>query len=55
VGEEVVALEHHPDAPPHGIGVETGDADVLPVEMDLAVVDRLQEVDAAQEGRLSRP
>ena len=55
VGEEVERLEHDADAPTSVVGVELGVGDVNPVEQDLAVVDRLEEVDAAEQGGLPRP
>jgi hypothetical protein len=52
VGEQVEALEHHPDAPPDRVGVEAWLGDVDPVEEHLAVVGRLEQVHAAQQRRL---
>ena len=54
VREQVERLEHDADAPTSVVGVELGVRDVHAVEKDLAVVDRLEEVDAAEEGRLAR-
>ena len=51
--EQVVALEHHPDPTADRVGVEAGLADVDVVEEDLAVVDRLEQVDAAQQRALA--
>jgi hypothetical protein len=54
VREEVEVLEDHPDAPTNGIGVEAGKADVDTIEQDRSVVDGLQQIDAPQQGALSR-
>ena len=51
---QVEALEHHPDPAPDRVGVEARFADVDAVEPDLTVVDRLEHVDAAQQGALAR-
>jgi hypothetical protein len=55
VREEVVGLEDEtePAADRHGVGAGVGDR--YPVEVDVAVVDLLQQVDAAQQRRLPRP
>ena len=54
VREEVERLEDdaHPRA--DGVGVDPGVGDVAALELDHPVVDRLQQVDAAQQGRLAR-
>ncbi len=55
VGEQVERLEHHAHRLPGRIGVDARVADVAAVEQDLAVVDVLEQVDAPQQRRLSRP
>ena len=54
VREQVEALEHHADPAPDRVGVEPGLADVDAVEQDRAVVDRFEQVDAAQQRALAR-
>ena len=54
VREQVVRLEDHADPAAHAVGVDPRVGDVLAVEPDRAVVDRLQQVDAAQQRRLAR-
>jgi len=51
--EEVVGLKHDPDAASYVVCVDARIGDVLAVEMDRAVVDGLEEVDAAQQRRLA--
>ena len=53
--KEVVGLEHHPEPAPDVDRVDRGVGDHLAVEEDVSVVDLLQQVDAAQDRRLSRP
>ena len=55
VREQVEALEHHADTASDRVGVEAGLGDVDAVEEDLAVVDRLEHVHAAQQRGLARP
>ena len=55
VREQIEALEHHADAASDRVRVEAGLGDVDTVEQHLAVVDRFEHVDAAQERRLARP
>jgi len=54
VGEEVVGLKDQPEPPPHRDRVDGRVGDHLAVEQDVAVVDLLQQVDAAQHRRLAR-
>ena len=53
VREQVVRLEHDADAAADLVGVDARVGDVLAVEVDRAVVDRLEQVDAAQQRRLA--
>ena len=53
VGEQVERLEHDADAAPHRVGVGAAAGDLHAVEQDAAAVDRLEQVDAAQQGRLA--
>ncbi|GMA87876.1 hypothetical protein GCM10025868_31260 [Angustibacter aerolatus] len=55
VREQVVGLEHDADAGPDGVGVDPRVADVVSVELDHAVVEGLEQVDAPQQRRLARP
>ena len=54
VREEVVGLEDDAELAPDADGVDGGVGDHLAVEEDVAVVDVLEEVDAAKERRLAR-
>ena len=54
VGEEVEGLEDHAEAAADGDGVDRRVRDDLAVDQHVAVVDLLQQVDAAQERRLAR-
>ena len=54
VREEVVGLEDEPEAAADPDRVDRRVGDHLAVEEDVAVVDLLQQVDAAQQGRLAR-
>ena len=51
--EEVERLEHDPDPPPDLVRVDIGQGDVRSVDQDPAGVDRLEQVDAAEQGRLA--
>jgi hypothetical protein len=53
--EEVVGLEHDADPLAHRLRIEPRLGDVHAVQKDRAVVDRLQQVDAAQQRRLAGP
>ena len=53
--EQVERLEDHPELAPDRDRLDRGIGDDLAVEEDVAVVDRLEEVDAAQQRRLARP
>jgi len=50
VREEVERLKHDPDLTTDLVGVELGVGDVHPVEQDLPVVHRLEQVDATKKG-----
>ena len=52
--EEVVGLEDDPDPAADPVHVDAARGDLLAVDDDAARVDRLEQVDAAQEGRLAR-
>ena len=52
--EEVVGLEDDAEPPADRHRVDRGVGDHLPVEEDVAVVDLLEQIDAAQQGRLAR-
>jgi polar amino acid transport system ATP-binding protein len=54
VGEEVVGLEDEPEAAANRDRVDGRIGDRLAVEEDVAIVDVLEQVDAAQQGRLAR-
>jgi hypothetical protein len=54
VREEVVGLEDEAEAAADADGVDGGVGDHLAVEEDVAVVDLLEQVDAAQQRRLAR-
>ena len=54
VREQVVGLEDHPDPAAHGARVDARVGDLDAVEADHAVVDLLQQVEAAQQGGLAR-
>ena len=54
VREQVVGLEDEPEPAPDPDRVDRGIGDHLAVEEDVAVVDLLEQVDAAQERRLAR-
>jgi hypothetical protein len=53
VRKQVEALEHQPHPLANGARIQFGLGDVLPVEKDLAIVNRLQQVDAAQDRGLA--
>jgi hypothetical protein len=55
VREEVVGLENEAEAAAHRHRVHGGVGDHLAVQEDVAVVDLLEQVDAAQKRRLARP
>jgi hypothetical protein len=55
VGKEVEGLKDDADAGADRLWIAAGFGYVLPVEVDRAVVDGLQQVHAAQERRLARP
>ena len=55
VREEVEGLEDEAEPAPDRHRLDRGVGDHLAVEEDVAVVDLLQQVDAAQQGRLARP
>ncbi len=55
VREEVVALEHRAEPRTDPVRIDPGVGDVLAAEQDLPVVDRLEQVEAAQQGGLARP
>jgi hypothetical protein len=54
VREQVEGLEDDPHPPPHAVLIDTGRGDVRAPHQDAAAVDRFEEVDAPQEGRLPR-
>ena len=54
VREQVVGLEDEAEPAAHANGVDRRVGDHLAVEEDVAVVDLLEQVDAAQQGRLAR-
>ncbi len=54
VREEVVGLEDDPDPAADPVHVDAACRDLLAVDHDAARVDRLEQVDAAQQGRLAR-
>jgi hypothetical protein len=63
VGEQVEALEHHPDLEPHGADVRSSAAaaavrprlgEMIPLTV-MAAVDRLERVERAEERRLAEP
>ena len=53
--EQVERLEHDADPPPDRVDVDAAGGDLLAVDDDPAGVDRLEQVDAAQERRLAAP
>ena len=53
VREEVERLEDDPDTAPHVVHVDAGCRDLLAANQDSPGVDRLEQVDAAQERRLA--
>src|SRR5262249_10759163 len=55
VGEEVEGLEDDPDSAADAVDVGAGPSDLVAKEHDSACVDRLEQVDAAKQGRLPRP
>jgi hypothetical protein len=55
VGEQVEALEDDADVAPVLVDVDARAADDLALEGDGPCLDRLQGVDAAQQGRLAAP
>jgi hypothetical protein len=55
MGEEVERLEDHAQPPAHGHRLDGRIGDHLAVEEHVTVVDVLEQVDAAQQGRLARP
>ena len=52
--EEVEGLEDDPDPATHAVDVDAARGDLLAADDDAARVDRLEQVDAAQERRLAR-
>ena len=54
VREEVEGLEDDPDPAAHAVDVDAAGGDLLAADDDPARVDRLEQVDAAQERRLAR-
>ena len=54
VREEVEGLEDDPDPAADAVDVDTAGGDLLAAHRDPPCVDRLEQVDAAQEGRLPR-
>jgi hypothetical protein len=52
VREEVEGLEDDPDSPPDLVGVDARRRHVSPLDDDPPLVDRLEEVDAAEQRRL---
>ena len=54
VREQVVGLENDADLGADLVGVYAGIGDVTPVQLDHAVIDDLEQVDAAQQRRLAR-
>jgi hypothetical protein len=55
VREQVERLEHHAEPPPHRDRLDRRIGDHVAVQEDVAVVDLLQQVDAAQQRRLAGP
>ena len=55
VREEVERLEHDPDPAADTVHVDTRGRDLLPADGDASGIDRLEEIDAAEQGRLARP
>ena len=53
VREQVERLEHDPDPPPDPVDVDALGGDLLALDDDPAGIDRLEQVDAAQERRLA--
>ena len=53
--EQVERLEHDPDPAPDPVDVDALGRDLVALDDDPAGVDRLEEVDAAQERRLAAP
>ena len=53
--EQVVGLEDDPDPPPDAVDVDVRVGDLALADEDPPVVDRLEEVDAAQQRRLAAP
>ena len=53
VREEVEALEHDADVLAQRVEVDAAPGDAFAVEADLALLDRLERVDAAQQRRLA--
>ena len=53
--EEVERLEDDADAAAHDVHVDAARRDLAAVDEDAAIVDRLEQVDAAQQRRLARP
>ena len=51
--EQVEALEHDADVAAQGVDIDAGAADPVVVQADLAALDRLEAVDAAQQGGLA--
>jgi len=54
VREQVERLEDDAHPGPDRVGVDPRVGDVPALELDHAVIDTLQQVDAAQQGRLAR-
>jgi hypothetical protein len=55
VREQVVGLEHDADAATHAVHVHAPRRDIRTLDEDAPGIDRLQQVDAAQQGALARP
>ena len=51
--EQVEGLEDDPDPAPDAIDVHAGSRDLVPAQHDPSRVDRLEQVDAAEQGRLA--
>ena len=54
VGEQVELLEHHPDLLSQSAQVGTGGVEVFAVDFNHAIIDRLQAIERAQQGRFAR-
>ena len=53
MGEQVERLEHDPDPAPDLVRIDIGQGDIRAVNQDPAGVDRLEQVDAPEQGRLA--